>query len=222
MSDAQAHVTAFWSAIASGYEAHGGNVAPYGTDAYQRWVEALAGVLPGPPADVLDVATGTGYVALAVASLGHRVTAIDLSAPMLDEVRTHATERGLVLDTRLGDAVAPEFPPASFHAVINRHLLWTLREPEKAMASWLTLLRPGGRLVAVDGFWFSSSDEAPPLFAEHYTSATKEHLPFMHLDRPDPIVEMLAAVGFVEVIAEPRPDLALEGRVPYVFGGRRP
>lgn len=217
MSDAQAHITAFWSTVAPGYEAHGGNVAAYGTAAYRRWTEALAGVLPGPPADVLDVATGTGYVALAAASLGHRVTAIDLSAPMLDELRAHATGRGLVVDARLGDAVAPAFPPASFQAVTNRHFLWTLREPEKALANWLELLRPGGRLVAVDGFWFTSSDEAPPLFGEHYTPATTAQLPLMHLDQPGPIVELLTAVGFVDVTAERRPDLALEGGVPYIF-----
>jgi ubiquinone/menaquinone biosynthesis C-methylase UbiE len=222
MSDAQAHITAFWSTIASGYEAHGGNVAPYGTASYRRWREALAAVLPAPPADVLDVATGTGYLALAAASLGHRVTAIDLSAPMLDELRGHATERTLVVDARLGDAVAPDFPPASFHAVTNRHLLWTLREPEKALANWLALLRPGGRLVAVDGFWFTGADEAPPLFGEHYTPATRAQLPLMHLDHPDPIVGMLTAVGFVEVTAESRPDLALDGGVPYFFIGQRP
>jgi SAM-dependent methyltransferase len=222
MSDAQAHITAFWSAIASGYEAHGGNVAAYGTAAYQHWAAALAEVLPPRPADVLDVATGTGYVALTAASLGHRVAAIDLSAPMLDELRAHATERSLVVDARLGDAVAPEFPSGSFDAVTNRHLLWTLREPEKAMANWLALLRPGGRLVAVDGFWFAGSDEAPPFFGEHYTAATRGELPLMHLDRPDPIVEMLTAVGFVEVRAQPRPDLALDGGAPYFLTGRRP
>jgi SAM-dependent methyltransferase len=118
--------------------------------------------------------------------------------------------------------VAPQFPPASFDAITNRHLLWTLREPEKALANWLALLRPGGRLVAIDGFWFTSTDEAPPLFGEHYTPATKEQLPLMRLDRPDPIVEMLTAVGFVEVRAEPRPDLALEGGPPYFFTSQRP
>jgi ubiquinone/menaquinone biosynthesis C-methylase UbiE len=222
MSDAQAHITEFWRTIASGYETHGGNVAPYGTAAYQHWVEALAGVLPAPPADVLDVATGTGYVALTAASLGHRVTAIDLSAPMLDELRAHATERSLIVSARRGDAVVPEFPVASFDAVTNRHLLRTLREPQKALANWLALLRPGGRLVAIDGFWFTSSDEAPPLFDQHYTPATREQLPLMHLDHPDPILEMLTAVGFVEVTAAPRPDLALEGGVPYFFTGQRP
>ena len=224
MTDAQARITAFWSAIAHDYEAHTGNVAAYGTDAYQRWVEALSEVLPDPPSNILDVATGTGYLALAAAGLGHRVTAIDLSLPMVEELRGRATDRGLAVDARLGDAVAPDFLPAHFDALTSRHLLWTLREPAKAFANWWALLQPGGRLLAVDGFWFSGCEEAetPPLFAAHYTSATRDELPFMRLDRPDPILEILRSVGFVEVFAQARPELALEGGVPYFITARRP
>ena len=83
--DAQAHITTFWSDVAAGYEAHAGNVAEPGSAEHRRWVDALASVLPDGPADVLDLATGTGYVALAAASLGHRVTAVDLAPAMLDE-----------------------------------------------------------------------------------------------------------------------------------------
>jgi SAM-dependent methyltransferase len=224
MTDAQAHITAFWNTIAPDYEAHTGNVAAYGTDAYQQWVEALSEILPDPPSRILDVATGTGYVALAAAGLGHGVTAIDLSPPMLEELRGHARDRGLQVDARLGDAIAPDFLPTTFDALTSRHLLWTLREPASAFANWRELLRPGGRLLAVDGFWFTGFEEAetPPLFAEHYTSATRDALPFMHLDRPDPILQILRSVGFAEVVAEARPQLALEGGVPYFVTARRP
>jgi SAM-dependent methyltransferase len=221
---AQAHITAFWSSVADGYEAHGGNVAELGSPAYQTWVDALASVLPDPPSDVLDVATGTGYVALAAASLGHRVTAIDLAPAMLEELAANATARGLLIDARLGDAVAPEFPAASFDAVTSRHLLWTLRDPASAMANWRQLLRSGGRLVAVDGFWFTewSDDEGPPLFAEHYTADTRAQLPFMQLDGPESILTALSATGFIDVTATPRPDLDVGGGVPYVITAVNP
>src|SRR5205085_11212704 len=114
----------------------------------------LGAVLPDPPSDVLDVATGTGYVALAAASLGHRVTAIDLSPPMLDELRAYAADRGVAVDARLGDAVAPDFPPGCFGAMTSRHLLWTLREPNTPMAYSRAPLRPGLWLVAVRGVGF--------------------------------------------------------------------
>ena len=218
-SDAQAHITAFWSTVADGYEAHGGNVAKYGSREYRAWVDALASVLPDSPSDVLDVAAGTGYLALAAASLGHRVTAIDLAPAMLQELRASATTRGLDIDVRLGDAVAPEFPAESFDAVTSRHLLWTLRDPASAMTNWRQLLRPGGRLVAIDGFWFTewNGDNAPPLFREHYTPQTRAQLPFMHLNGPEPILTTLSAAGFVDADAVPRPDLDVGAGVPYVF-----
>lgn len=223
-NDAQARITAFWSTIADGYEAHGGNVAEYGSPEYQTWVDALASVLPQPPGDVLDVATGTGYVALAAASLGHRVTAIDLAAAMLEKLAATASARGLVIDARIGDAVAPAFPVESFDAVTSRHLLWTLRDPALAIANWRQLLRPGGRLVAEDGFWFTkwNDDEAPPLFAEHYTAGTRAQLPFMHLDGPEPILTALSAAGFVDVDATPRPDLDVGAGVPYLITASNP
>jgi SAM-dependent methyltransferase len=219
--EVQANITGFWSRIAADYEAHGGNVAEYGSPDYQRWVDALASVLPGLPADVLDVACGTGYVALAAARLGHRVTAVDLAQAMVDELVANATARGLTVDARLDDAVSPNYAPASFDVVTSRHFLWTLREPAKAMANWKQLLRPGGRLVAVDGFWFTQWDEheVPAPFAEHYTPETRAELPFMHLDRPESILDMLTAAGFMGVAAEARPDLDVGGGVPYFITG---
>jgi hypothetical protein len=92
-----------------------------------------------------------------------------------------------------------------------------------AMANRRRLPRPGGRLVAVDGFWFTGADgELPEVFAAQYTAAVRAALPFMHLDGPAPILEMLAAAGFLDVAAEPRPDLAVGGGVPYLITAVRP
>jgi hypothetical protein len=67
---AQDRITGFWNTIAAGYEAHEGNVAAVGSDEYKAWVKALRDLLPPAPANVLDVGTGTGFVALMAAGLG--------------------------------------------------------------------------------------------------------------------------------------------------------
>jgi ubiquinone/menaquinone biosynthesis C-methylase UbiE len=213
LADTQDRITSFWSSIASGYEAHDGNVSSYGTPAYDDWVACLAGVLPEPPSDVWDVATGTGYVALAAAALGHRVIGIDLSDSMLSVARWSASSRGVGASFLLGDAVAPMFPPFSFDVITNRHLLWTLRKPELAFHNWRSLLRPGGRLVCMDGLWFSEPTPRP-VFDDYYTPATRADLPFMEIDSVEPIVSLLTRCGFssVSVSGEPSSFLVVARR----------
>jgi hypothetical protein len=91
------------------------------------------------------------------------------------------------------------------------------------MANWRELLRPGGRLIAVDGFWFTAwnDGDAPPPFAEHYTADTRGQLPFMHLDRPEAILDALTTAGFTEPNAKARPDLGLGVGVPYLITAMR-
>jgi hypothetical protein len=90
------------------------------------------------------------------------------------------------------------------------------------MANWRRLLRPNGRLVAVDGFWFArGGDDAPPLFSEHYTADTRRALPLMHIDGPQPILDILDAAGFVDVVVESRPDLSVGSGTPYLLTATR-
>ncbi|MGD9890173.1 MAG: class I SAM-dependent methyltransferase [Dehalococcoidia bacterium] len=202
----QAHITAFWSTVAPEYEAHPGNIPARDSAEYGAWVDAIRDVLPPAPADVLDIATGTGFVALIAAGLGHRVTGIDLSSAMLDEARAEADRRGLEVTFEINDAVEPDFAPASFDAIISRHFIWTLREPGRALGNWLRLLRPGGRVVAIDGFWFNratdgdAADDAPGLFEQHYTKETRAALPAMQMTAVGPIVAMFEQAGFDRVM----------------------
>ena len=200
-SDVQGNITTFWSTVAPFYNSDPSNVPSLESREYSAWIRAMERFLPKPPADVLDIGTGTGFAALIASQLGHRVIGLDLSASMLAEARSEAGRRGLTVTFRIGDAVDPPLEEASLDAVVCRHLLWTLRQPEVAFANWLRLLRPNGRVVVIDGFWFAQSrpEEGFDLFERHYTERTRESLPAMRWRRAEPVAELLSAAGFSEV-----------------------
>lgn len=129
----QGRITEFWNTVAPEYEAHEGNVPVRASAEYEAWVEAIRDLLPMASSDVLDIATGTGFVALAAARLGHRVMGIDLAEAMLSEARREAAQSELTVNFELRDAVSPGFAAASFNAIVCRHFIWTLREPEDAL-----------------------------------------------------------------------------------------
>ncbi|TBL75033.1 class I SAM-dependent methyltransferase [Paenibacillus thalictri] len=128
------------------------------TEEQQRlWSETLASLLeplnPQASLGVLDVGTGPGFLALQFAGLGHQVTGVDLSENMLAIAAEKAAAKGLACTLMQGDAEALPFADASFDVVVNRHLLWTLPNPGRAMREWVRVLKPGGRLLVMDGDW---------------------------------------------------------------------
>ncbi|MFD8568539.1 class I SAM-dependent methyltransferase [Streptomyces sp. NPDC059639] len=115
------------------------------------WADRLDGWLPGKPGEVLDLGCGTGSLSLLAAERGHRVTGVD-SAPRMLELARHKLA-GRDAEFRLGDAAAPPVSPGAYDVVLVRHVLWTLPGPEDVLRHWLTLLRPAGRLVLIEGVW---------------------------------------------------------------------
>lgn len=119
-----------------------------------EWLEVFrAATVQVRPRTILDVGTGTGFLAVGLARAGYRVTGIDISPAMLARARRKAREAGVSVPFVLGDAEAPPFRTESFDMVITRNLLWTLCEPDTALRHWFHLLRPGGRIVLSDGVW---------------------------------------------------------------------
>ncbi|WP_416980753.1 class I SAM-dependent methyltransferase [Streptomyces sp. T028] len=115
------------------------------------WAERLLSWLPERPCDVLDLGCGTGSLSLLAAEQGHRVTGVDLSPPMIELARAKLAGRDAVF--LLGDAAAPPVGEQRFDAVLVRHVLWTLPDPARVLRHWAGLLRPGGRIVLVEGVW---------------------------------------------------------------------
>ncbi|RCV47775.1 class I SAM-dependent methyltransferase [Marinitenerispora sediminis] len=131
----------------------------------QSWLDAYSGavarLLPGrsAPLRVLDVGSGTGFVAIAFAELGHDVTAVEPAAAMTAIAEREAAAAGVRIDVRTGYAdPLPPLPPG-FDLVTCRNLLWTLPDPVRALAAWRSVLRPGGAVLVADGMWNTPRQE---------------------------------------------------------------
>lgn len=100
---------------------------------------------------VLDVATGTGAVALAAAQMatpGGRVTGIDLSEPMLARAEEKARALGLSnIDLHCMDAGALDFRRDYFDVVVCGFGLFFLPDMASVLREWVRVARPGGRLA---------------------------------------------------------------------------
>lgn len=113
------------------------------TDALVEYAQPVAGMR------VLDLASGTGEPAISIAGrvgAGGQVTALDLSADLLEIAAKRAHDRGLTnLTTQQGDAHSLPFPDESFDLATSRFGVMFFRDPELAFRELLRVLRPGAR-----------------------------------------------------------------------------
>jgi ubiquinone/menaquinone biosynthesis C-methylase UbiE len=104
-----------------------------------------------PRARVLDVATGGGHTGLLLASLGHEVTLSDITQAMLDRAGIAASERGLLVETRLHSAEAFPYANESFHLVTCRVAAHHFSSPETFVNETARVLKSGGWFLLIDG-----------------------------------------------------------------------
>jgi ubiquinone/menaquinone biosynthesis C-methylase UbiE len=124
-----------------------------GEEQRNAWLDVLSRLAGREPQRVLDVGCGTGFLALLLAELSHTVSGIDLSPQMIDRARRKAQQADRQIDFRVCDAGALVFADETFDVVVARHVIWNLPDPERGVAEWLRVLRPGGRLALIEGKW---------------------------------------------------------------------
>lgn len=120
----------------------------------QQVYEAIAARVPAG-AEVLDLGCGTGALAVRLARQGARVTAIDISAGMLEQAAERVQGEGLAeeVDLRqLGVAELEDLADGRFGAVTSVLVFSELSSDEidYALGEARRLLRPGGRLLLAD------------------------------------------------------------------------
>lgn len=188
----------------------------------REWLALLDRLIEKKPSDVLDVGAGTGVISLLLARQGHRCKGLDLSEKMLAVARSKAEAAGYDNVTfATGDAEDTGEDSNRYDVVINRHLVWTLPHPEQAIAEWKRVLKPGGRLIILEGNWhynrlpdrisvffgrcLLSLQERRNAFSHQgdYGAELKKSLPMLQSQNARRLAQMVAGAGFASVDIQP-------------------
>jgi SAM-dependent methyltransferase len=99
---------------------------------------------------VLDLGSGSGYLARELARRGARVTGVDLSPRMIEHARRREAAEPLGVEYVVDDAaeVAARFAPESFDLAVSCMALQDMPAPDAVLRAARAVLRPAGRLVA--------------------------------------------------------------------------
>ncbi|RKE79258.1 class I SAM-dependent methyltransferase [Rhizobium sp. AG855] len=155
--DLRDEIKAYWSHRAETFDAQPGHEI-FSEDERAAWHALLRKHLGnGEGRAALDLACGTAVVSHLLDDLGFQVTGLDWSEPMLERARTKAATRGRKIRFLMGDAERTMEPDASYDVITNRHLVWTLVDPLSCFHEWHRVLKPGGRLLVVDGDFVNPS-----------------------------------------------------------------
>ncbi|MGH9689018.1 MAG: class I SAM-dependent methyltransferase [Candidatus Acidiferrales bacterium] len=152
VNDTVDHGRAFdWGRTSLDYSRHRPGYPP---SFYER-ITALGIGRPGQR--VLDLGTGTGNLARALARRGCKVTGIDISEPQVSEARRLAAEEGLNVDFLVRPAEETGLADQSFDVVAAAQS-WLYFDRDRATIETRRLLAPGGQLLTCHIGWLPRLD----------------------------------------------------------------
>jgi demethylmenaquinone methyltransferase/2-methoxy-6-polyprenyl-1,4-benzoquinol methylase len=123
---------------------------------HHRWRERAADLAQvGPGSRALDVATGTGDLAVELARRGAEVTGMDFAPGMLEIAREKAP--GLTFEE--GDALSLRYPDGAFDAVTVGFGARNFADLDRGLSEMARVTKPGGRVVVLE----ITTPQRPPL-----------------------------------------------------------
>jgi demethylmenaquinone methyltransferase / 2-methoxy-6-polyprenyl-1,4-benzoquinol methylase len=151
VSERRSHARRLFAPLGPTYDRYA-RVLSLGQD--PRWRSFLVSCVEASPGDrVLDVATGTGAVAVELARRrGCRVVGLDQSAEMLASAHERVSRAGLLGWIELVEGHADELPFAdgTFDGLTFTYLLRYVEDPAATLRELTRVVRPGGTMAALE------------------------------------------------------------------------
>jgi len=183
----------WWDAAEHDYDA----VAAHGVHSEEErelWTEVITQLLGSDQQlKILDMGTGTGFLALLLAELGYEVTGADWAANKLEKAKKKMEGTGTSVNFVVEDAENLSFESEQFDAVVSRHLIWTLANPDSAFKEWARVTKPGGKVLTD----IPARNSHPG--NHHFGAEIGKELPFYNGADPGEVISMFEAAGLVNV-----------------------
>lgn len=191
--EVKSQVKEWWNAAEHDYdavEAHG----VHSEEEKELWTAVITQLLgTDQKLKILDMGTGTGFLALLLAELGYEVTGADWAANKLEKAKQKTEKTGNFVHFVVEDAENLSFEAEQFDAVVSRHLIWTLANPDSAFKEWARVTKSGGKILTD----IPAKRSHPG--SHHFGEKIGKELPFYNGADPGEVISMFEAAGLVNV-----------------------
>jgi ubiquinone/menaquinone biosynthesis C-methylase UbiE len=197
-------IAGVFNQIAAGYDREALRFFPYAAD------RLIARLKPAPGIKILDIATGTGVVALAAAQAvgaAGRVVGIDIAEGMLAQAEKKIRQFGIAnVDLHTMDAMQLDFRSAYFDSVVCSYGLFFLPDIPAALREWKRVLKPAGGLMFTS-FGTAAFHPMIDLFMARFEHFCPGAHPVVaaKLNTPEQCRDLLVAAGYADVAVTSEP-----------------